>query len=187
MRGLSVGVVIVVLLFSGALRGQDRTERESVLLFVDDLHIDFVSTPVLRSQLRQVVDRLLDSGRAVGLATDAPPAQWLQPTDDRASLGRVIRLVTGGGLKRSVLLNPTPNVAADVTRRGVVTQKALLNSVTTARPQALIYITEAQTMPSGAWMPTAVANPRNIEAAVLRLQQFRDAPSGIQGVVTVTR
>src|SRR3954467_8203441 len=55
-RGLTVAVALLVALCGGAARGQDAPQRNVVLVFVDDLHIDFGNTPRLRTGLQQATD-----------------------------------------------------------------------------------------------------------------------------------
>jgi hypothetical protein len=170
MRAFAVGVILVAL-FAGQPHGQDRAVPETTLIFVDDLHIDFTATLVLRSQLSQAIERLLTAGQAVGLAADAKAGIWVQPTTDRASLLAVIPSVIGRRLKQRELQNPTSEMAAEISRRRDAAQRALLDSVTTSTPDVLLYITEAQLQgrPSGVWVRMAVTTPRDLLTDIARL------------------
>ena len=82
MRRLSIAAAVSLVMFGGVMNAQDGAPRRTILIFVDDLHIDFATTPALRSQLRQAVDVLIAAGRAVELATATPDGRRMQPTRD---------------------------------------------------------------------------------------------------------
>src|SRR3954470_12157718 len=147
MRGLAVGVISCAVLFSGAVRGQDRAERNVVLLFVDDLHIDFANTPRLRTGVRQATERLLASGRSVGLVSDGASSILIQPTNEPTPFLDVARRIAGSGLKRSELDNPTPALWADVARREATAQTILRRTTEAMRPDVVLYVTGRDTQP----------------------------------------
>ena len=148
--------------------GQDRATPQTVLLFIDDLHIGFASTPKLRTGVRQATERLLASGRSVALVSDGTSSVVIQATTDTTPLSDVARKITGAGLKPSEIANPTPAVAADMARRESTAQTVLQRTIAAMRPDAVIYVTERQPQPTVvATIPVVVTRPEAMEAAAV--------------------
>jgi len=148
---------------------QDRAIPQTVLIFIDDLHIDFAYTPSLRTGLRQATERLLVSRRSVALVTDGTSAVVIQPTTDNMRLSDGMHRITGAGLKASEVANPTPAVASDVVRRESTAQTVLQRSLAAMWPDAAVYVTARQTEPTGMTIPLVVTTPEGMDAAVVAL------------------
>src|SRR4051812_22329197 len=134
LRGFTIAVVLFVALCGGTVRGQDGPQRNVVLIFVDDLHIDFSNTPKLRTGLQQATDRLLASGASVGLVSDGTSAIVIQPTPDGTPIRDVARRILGSGLKPSEVANATPVIAAEVARREAAAQTTLQRTIDAMPP-----------------------------------------------------
>jgi VWFA-related protein len=70
-----------------------------ILLFIDDLHLDFQSTPRTRDLLKKMLRLLIHDGDMFGIVTTGTSSISEQLTYDRQILESSIQKVTGGGLK----------------------------------------------------------------------------------------
>lgn len=179
----TVGMVLVALISAGTLaRGQGQAPFPSVLVFVDDLHIAFRSTPQLRADLQETVTRLVAVGRSVAVLTDASPSVLLQPTTDPGRLAQAVNRITGSGLKAAS--------ARETTRRAAMAHDTLRQTIDRLQPSTVIYVTEEDVQPSGLWMPVFVTPPNALNATVTRVTMpllIASASGSISGVVTVAR
>jgi VWFA-related protein len=69
------------------------------LLFIDDLHLDFQSTPRTRDLLKRMLKLLIHDGDMFGIVTTGTSSISEQLTYDRQILESAIEKVTGGALK----------------------------------------------------------------------------------------
>jgi VWFA-related protein len=69
------------------------------LLFIDDLHLDFRSTPRTRDLLKRMMRLLIHDGDMFGIVTTGTSSISEQLTYDRQILESAISKVTGGGLR----------------------------------------------------------------------------------------
>ena len=69
------------------------------LLFIDDLHLDFRSTPRTRDLLKRMLRNLIHEGDMFGIVTTGTSSISQQLTYDRQVLDSAISRVTGGGLR----------------------------------------------------------------------------------------
>jgi VWFA-related protein len=69
------------------------------LLFIDDLHLDFRSTPRTRDLLKRMMRLLIHEGDMFGIVTTGTSSISEQLTYDRQVLESAISKVTGGGLR----------------------------------------------------------------------------------------
>ncbi len=69
------------------------------LLFIDDLHLDFQSTPRTRDLLKKMLRSLIHDGDMFGIVTTGTSSISEQLTYDRQILESAIERVTGGALK----------------------------------------------------------------------------------------
>src|SRR5688572_11386210 len=69
------------------------------LLFIDDLHLDFRSTPRTRDLLKRMLRNLIHEGDMFGIVTTGTSSISQQLTSDRQVLDSAINRVTGGGLR----------------------------------------------------------------------------------------
>ena len=69
------------------------------LLFVDDLHLDFQSTPRTRELFKKMLKNLIHEGDMFGIVTTGTSSLSIQLTYDRQVLEDAIKRITGGGLK----------------------------------------------------------------------------------------
>ncbi len=70
------------------------------LLFIDDLHLDFRSTPRTRDLIKRMMRLLIHEGDMFGIVSTGHSSISEQLTYDRQILESAISRVTGGGLKR---------------------------------------------------------------------------------------
>jgi VWFA-related protein len=69
------------------------------LLFIDDLHLDFRSTPRTRDLMKRMLRNLIHEGDMFGIVTTGTSSISQQLTYDRQVLDSAISRVTGGGLR----------------------------------------------------------------------------------------
>jgi VWFA-related protein len=69
------------------------------LLFIDDLHLDFRSTPRTRELIKKMLRNLIHEGDMFGIVTTGTSSISQQLTYDRQVLESAISRVTGGGLR----------------------------------------------------------------------------------------
>jgi VWFA-related protein len=69
------------------------------LLFIDDLHLDFQSTPRTRDLIQRMLRNLIHEGDMFGIVTTGTSSISQQLTYDRQVLEAAIKRVTGGGMR----------------------------------------------------------------------------------------
>ena len=69
------------------------------LLFIDDLHLDFQSTPRTRDLVKRMLKNLIHEGDMFGVVTTGTSSLSIQLTYDRQVLEDAIKRMTGGGMK----------------------------------------------------------------------------------------
>jgi VWFA-related protein len=69
------------------------------LLFIDDLHLDFRSTPRTRELIKKMLRNLIHEGDMFGIVTTGTSSISQQLTYDRQVLESAISRITGGGLR----------------------------------------------------------------------------------------
>jgi VWFA-related protein len=74
------------------------------LLFIDDLHLDFRSTPRTRDLLKRMMRLLIHEGDMFGIVSTGHSSISEQLTYDRQILESAISRVTGGGLKAKEII-----------------------------------------------------------------------------------
>src|SRR5262245_39178709 len=87
----------------GIILPQSRPTNDSAgrifLLFVDDLHLDFQSTPRTRDLFKRMLRNLIHEGDMFGIVSTGTSSLSIQLTYDRQVLDDAIKRITGGGLK----------------------------------------------------------------------------------------
>jgi hypothetical protein len=99
MRKVLTLSLAIVTLATGALAAERGTAIW--LIFVDDLHLDFVNTGRLRTMLRTIVSELVREGDTVAVGSSGPSQLASEPTTDRSRIDSAIKKATGNGLKPS--------------------------------------------------------------------------------------
>ena len=74
------------------------------LLFIDDLHLDFRSTPRTRELIKKMLKLLIHEGDMFGIVTTGYSSISEQLTYDRQVLDSAISRITGGGLKAKEII-----------------------------------------------------------------------------------
>jgi VWFA-related protein len=69
------------------------------LLFIDDLHLDFRSTPRTRELIKKMLRNLIHEGDMFGIVTTGTSSISQQLTYDRQVLESAVSRITGGGLR----------------------------------------------------------------------------------------
>ena len=94
-----------VLAQEGVLLPQSRPTNDAsgrvFILFIDDLHLDFRSTPRTRDILKRILKSLIHEGDMFGIVTTGTSSIEQQLTYDRQILEHAIDRITGGALKPS--------------------------------------------------------------------------------------
>ena len=75
------------------------------LLFIDDLHLDFQSTPRTRQLIQRMLRSLIHDGDMFGIVTTGTSSISQQLTYDRQVLESAISRITGGGLRPDDIVN----------------------------------------------------------------------------------
>jgi VWFA-related protein len=86
-------------------RPTNETAGRVFLLFVDDLHLDFGSTPRTRDLFKRMLRNLIHEGDMFGIVTTGTSSLSIQLTYDRKVLEDAIERVTGGGMKPADIVN----------------------------------------------------------------------------------
>lgn len=74
------------------------------LLFVDDLHLDFQSTPRTRDLFGKMLRNLIHEGDMFGIVSTGTSSLSIQLTYDRQVLNDAIKRITGGGMRPSDII-----------------------------------------------------------------------------------
>ena len=74
------------------------------LIFVDDLHLDFGSTPKVRELFTEMLENLIHEGDMFGLVTTGTSSLSIQLTYDRDVLRDALSQITGSALRQDYLL-----------------------------------------------------------------------------------
>jgi len=127
------------------LHAQVPAASRTFLLFVDDLHLEFRSTPVLRDLARGLVARLTRDGDQWAIVTPGTSSVSLAPTADIAAVEAEIRRVTGGGMPPRQFLDARQQVngAAELRLRSAVAQESAaraIAAVTAAREASRVTV-----------------------------------------------
>ncbi|MEQ1760008.1 MAG: VWA domain-containing protein [Vicinamibacterales bacterium] len=80
-------------------RPTNDTAGRVFLLFVDDLHLDFQSTPRTRDLFKRMLRNLIHEGDMFGIVSTGTSSLSIQLTYDRQVLDDAIKRITGGGMK----------------------------------------------------------------------------------------
>ncbi len=80
-------------------RPTNDTAGRVFLLFVDDLHLDFQSTPRTRDLFKRMLTNLIHEGDMFGIVSTGTSSLSIQLTYDRKVLDDAIKRITGGGMK----------------------------------------------------------------------------------------
>jgi VWFA-related protein len=80
-------------------RPTNDTAGRVFLLFVDDLHLDFQSTPRTRDLFKKMLRDLIHEGDMFGIVSTGTSSLSIQLTYDRKVLDDAIKRITGGGMK----------------------------------------------------------------------------------------
>jgi len=86
-------------------RPTNDTAGRIFLLFIDDLHLDFQSTPRTRELLKKMLRNLIHEGDMFGIVTTGTSSISEQLTYDRQILESLIEKVTGGALKPKEIID----------------------------------------------------------------------------------
>jgi len=104
LKRLAIATLVSVLACPGVASPQDG--RRALLLVVDDLHIEFRSTPGTRELMRKVLGMLFREGDSVAIISTGSSSVAVAPTSNVARLTSGLSRITGGGLKPNQILDP---------------------------------------------------------------------------------
>jgi VWFA-related protein len=74
------------------------------LLFIDDLHLDFRSSPRARSLIEKMLTNLIHEGDLRGIVSTGPSSISQDLTYDRQVLAAAVKRITGGGLRADEII-----------------------------------------------------------------------------------
>jgi len=107
VSGLIAALLAVALVGWAPAHGQGAKAPDGiVLLFVDDLHFAFRSTPGVRDLLiGRILPALMRDQQPVGIVTTGPSPTGVAPTSDRNIVLSRLRSITGSGLRPDDILD----------------------------------------------------------------------------------
>jgi hypothetical protein len=115
------------------------------LIFVDDLHLDFINTGHIRELLRSIASELIRDGDAFVLRSSGPSPS-IAFTRKRSRLEAAIREITGNELPPSMILRWSPLNMDEARQRVLVAGSAATEMLTAGRlpsgRRAMLYITD---------------------------------------------
>jgi hypothetical protein len=140
--------VLVAIAGMAPSRGGEAAQDPGVtwLIFVDDLHIDFLNTGYTRELLRSIASELIRDGDAFVLRCSGPSGTSIQFTTNRSLLDAAIGRTYGNGLQLAALLWLPPAIETqdEVRYRASLAGSAatdMLNTRrSTSRRRAMLYI-----------------------------------------------
>jgi hypothetical protein len=149
LRSLVLVTAIGVLIFSSL--GLAQPQEQSFLVFVDDLHLDFRSTPRLRELMRRMLTTLAREGDRIALVSTGPSSVAVAPTSDLQRLTSGVSLITGNGFRPDQIVDPR-HFAERVNRAtvAITTARDAIQAVAsrTSQPLVVIYISGGYGEPS---------------------------------------
>lgn len=99
--------MILAVLLAVAGLGRTQAEERVFLLFVDDLHLEFRSTPRVRELMtRRILPMVSRDGSLVGLVTTGYSSVAIKATRDQEALLSGIPMITGSALPPDEILDP---------------------------------------------------------------------------------
>ena len=166
-------LVLVLAAVSGiGLGGQAPAESRTFLLFIDDLHLEFRSTPQIRNLTLRMVAELTRAGDRWAIVTTGTSSVSVAPIPDRTVVESAIRRITGGGLNARRFLDSRQQAEGMGElrhRAGIALSTAAdaIQSVSAAqnrRPFDVLYISNGYDAgliePSGLMQAAGAANAR---------------------------
>ncbi len=165
------------------------------LLFVDDLHLDFVQTGRLRTMLGIAATTLRgDDGAPIGLHSSGPSGVVHGPSDDRSALDDATRRITGNGLRAGDILDGRVNVR-EFGQRAQTTLTALRAAIdglaiTPATHKHIVFISNGFTIvgpPAGVGVRGSAPQPLlPVDDEGLRLEIARVAEASRERGITIS-
>ena len=167
------------------------------LIFVDDLHLDFIWTGFLRNVVRTIATRLGEGDALVGFGSSGPSTVSLAPTSDRVSRNAALSKITGNGLRPDDFLTGTaPGAARETRYRAHTSLSALYSAVTSlssvpATRKHIIYISNGFAIVQRAASATPAPSGGNspvqfVDDAEIRKELARVAQISVEGGVTIS-
>jgi hypothetical protein len=178
--------LLVLTTVSGiGLRGQVPAESRTFLLFYDDLHMEFGSTPRIRELTLRMVTDLAREGDRWALVSTGTSSVSVAPTSDAAIVKSAIRRVTGNGLTARSFLDARQQTdgVLETRRRAALafsTATDAIEGVSAAqsgRPLAILYV-------SNGYDVGAIAEPTELlrVAAAANAHLYTIDPRGLANV-----
>lgn len=153
------------------------------LVFVDDLHLDFVNTGRIRTLVRTMLNELPTDGDTVAMRSCAGSGVSVLPTTDRARLYGETNKLTGGGLRPDDLKADAANGGREVRLRAAAAQACLREFIATAgdddqdRRVAILYISNGY----GSGVPPDLGATRSPTIFTLDARLF-EGPSSLDAI-----
>jgi hypothetical protein len=142
---LLVAVTAVVFGASPA-QTQQAAQPRTFLVVVDDLHLDFRSTPQLRQLTGRVMSSLMSPDATGALVTTGDPEAFIAPTSVSATLESAVPRLVGKGLTTSEILLSRPELQNESGRRAATAVSAAADAIARVaatqkgRPFNVIYL-----------------------------------------------
>jgi hypothetical protein len=172
MQRTGAFLLVLAMVCGTGLRSQTPAEPRTFLLFIDDLHLEFVSTPRVRDVMLRMVAQLTRPRDRWAIVTTGTSGVSVAPTPHRTVVESAIRRVTGGGLTYRSFLDSRQHAEGmrELRHRAGValsTAVAAIRGVSAAqdrRPFDVLYISNGYDAglidPSGLMQAAAAANAR---------------------------
>jgi hypothetical protein len=168
-RHLTGWIIAAIAFLVTSITFGQNSGKGTVLIFLDDLHIEFRNTPRLRTGLRQATERLLAAGRPITMVSDGPSSVSIRATTETTVLLPIANRISGSGLKPSETENPTPTITAEMRRRELEAETTFQDAVRAAPLAGIVYVTEREIPPLAVSVPLVVTRPEGMDAAVAQL------------------
>jgi hypothetical protein len=167
---------------SAPAQEQPRPGRFLVVV-VDDLHLEFRSTPRVRDLLQHTLRAVTHEGDSVALVSTGPSSVAVAPTRDLARILSGIRRITGDGLRAGDILD-AQNASERVRRASVAiatVRQAIENAATrTTAGIAVIYVSSGYGEASLAMELAELASAANRASATIYTFEYRSLVSELE-------
>ena len=143
----TASLVVALVSFSGAAPNAQSDEGRTLLFFVDDLHLDFRSTPPARESMKRLLRAVSEGDRIAVVSTGASSVSE-PPTTDRAVLDRAISRIVGGGARPEEIVSGvvSPRELAPRAEVALTTAAAVLRRLQLASFTSVLRMSSAKTI-----------------------------------------
>lgn len=125
-------LAIVLALFPAGASAQQATAPRTLLFIVDDLHMDFRTTPRMRDMLKRLIAEVVRDGDRFAIISTGHSSIGEPLTSDRTILDAAVNRVTGGSLRPEELV-AVPAPADEIRHRARVSLSTAFEAISLLR------------------------------------------------------